>query len=218
MAARSMSPARDPRGAAGETFAAPDAERLVSDVETLKAISDPLRLRILETMVTAPGAAWSVKELAAALAVPQTRLYHHIELLVERDLLRSAEQRVVSGIIETRYRLAALSLRLDPHLVRRGGAGESAARDVLTTIFDEVRQDILRLFGTSNPEGEEPLDRPLVSRGVARLTPERARELRDRLVALCEEYDGPSDDPAARTYRTLIAMYADPAPGDPSVG
>lgn len=191
---------------------APDAERLISDVETLKAISDPLRIRILETMVTRSDAAWSVRELAASLEVPQTRLYHHVELLVERDLLRSAEQRVVSGIIETRYRLAALSLRLDPHLISAGGAGQSAARDMLMTIFDETRRDVERLLADPKLDGEAPVDRPLVSRGVARLTPEHARELRDRIVAIVDEFDGLSDEPTAKTYRTLIAMYADPAP------
>src|ERR1043165_9400136 len=88
--------------------APPEAERLISDAETLKALSDPLRLRILETMVTRAAEPWSVKELATAMGVPQTRLYHHIDLLVERDLIRAAAQRVVSGIIETRYRIAAL--------------------------------------------------------------------------------------------------------------
>ena len=32
--------------------AEPATERIISDVETLKALSDPVRLRILETMVT----------------------------------------------------------------------------------------------------------------------------------------------------------------------
>ena len=197
---------------------APDAERLISDVETLKAISDPLRIRILETMVTRPDAAWSVKELATALDVPQTRLYHHVELLVECDLLRSAEQRVVSGIIETRYRLGALSLRLDPQLIGAGGAGESAARDMLATIFDETRRDLERVLADPRVGQREPAERPLVSRGLARLTPDRSRELRSRLEALLAEYDGPSDDPAASTYRLLIAMYADPASKEASHG
>src|SRR5260221_4797110 len=91
----------------------PEPERIVSDVETLKALSDPLRLKILETMVAHVEVGWTAKELAAALGVPQTRLYHHIELLLERDLIRLASQRVVSGIIESRYRVAALSFRLD---------------------------------------------------------------------------------------------------------
>src|SRR5689334_6448391 len=66
----------------------PAAEFVISDVETLKAISDPLRLRILETMVSRRDAQWTVKELATHLEVPQTRLYHHVELLLERDLIR----------------------------------------------------------------------------------------------------------------------------------
>src|SRR3954462_4761918 len=74
----------------------PEAERIVSDPETLRALSDPLRLRILETMVTRVDDAWSVKEPAGPLAVPQPRLYHHVELLLERDLIRPAAQRLVS--------------------------------------------------------------------------------------------------------------------------
>ena len=218
MTARSASAPAAPENASGEAFAAPEAERLISDVETLKAISDPLRLRILEAMVARPDAAWSVKELAAALDVPQTRLYHHIELLVERDLLRSAEQRVVSGIIETRYRLGALSLRLDPALVGAGGAGASAARDMLATVFDETRHDLERVLAQRGAGEDDPAGRPLVTRGMARLTPERAAELRARLEALFAEYDGPSDDPSATTFRLLIALYADPASKEASRG
>jgi len=189
----------------------PDPERLVSDVETLKAISDPLRLRILEAMVTRPGDAWSVKELAATLSVPQTRLYHHIELLAERDLIRAAEQRVVSGIIETRYRLAALSLRLDPGLMGAGGAGESAAREMLVTVFDETRRDLELVLADPTAGDQQRPDRPLVNRGAARLTPAQAAELRARLQGLMAEYDSQSDDPSASTYRMLVAMYADPS-------
>lgn len=195
---------------------APDTERLISDVETLKAISDPLRLRMLEAMVARSDDAWSVKELARALDVPATRLYHHVELLVEVDLLRAAEQRVVSGIIETRYRIAALSLRLDPALVGAGGAGESAARDMLTTIFDETRRDLDLVMARPLPADDDPVRRPFVTRGLARLGPARARELRDRLQALLAEYEGP-DDADPTNYRLLIALYADPAK-EPSHG
>ena len=59
----------------------PVAERVISDVETLKALSDPVRLRILETMVTAADEAWTVKRLAKALDTNSTKLYHHINIL-----------------------------------------------------------------------------------------------------------------------------------------
>ena len=119
----------------------PVAERQISDVETLKALSDPLRLRILELMTTGADQAFTVKRLAAALEVSQTKLYHHINLLVERELIRPVGTRVVSGIIETRYRVAQLSVKLDHRLL----AGDSPAlHHILTTVFDGARDDIER--------------------------------------------------------------------------
>ena len=167
-------------------------------------------VRLLEVMVTRQDPAWSVKELAAALGVPQTRLYHHIELLGERGLLRAVEQRVVSGIIETRYRVAARSFQLD----RRLFAGDTdEAREILAGMLDAV-------FGRAREEVEEAvradatilaketaLHRQLfLSRGLARLSPTRAEELRERLRALEEEFDH-DDTPDARPYGFVVALY-----------
>jgi hypothetical protein len=89
---------------------------------------------------------------------------------------------------------------------------------MLATIFDETRRDLVRVLADPRVGEREPSERPLVTRGLARLTPDQARELRSRLEALLAEYDGPSDDPAAATYRLLIAMYADPASKEASRG
>jgi DNA-binding transcriptional ArsR family regulator len=190
----------------------PEAERLISDAETLKALSDPLRLRILETMVTRAAEPWSVKELATAMGVPQTRLYHHIDLLVERDLIRAAAQRVVSGIIETRYRIAALSMRLDPKLLSGDGADGAGANAVVATVLDTARSEIAGALRAASlaPDGTTAPDRPLLSRGVALLTPARAAELRARIDALTAEYESDPSDPEAQPYGMLIAMYAVP--------
>src|SRR5215831_18105857 len=45
----------------------------------------------------------SVKELAAALSEPQTKLYRHVKHLESAGLIRAVATRVVSGIIEQRY-------------------------------------------------------------------------------------------------------------------
>ena len=100
--------------------AEPATERVISDVETLKALSDPVRLRILETMVTAADETWTVKRLAAAMGVGPTKLYHHVNILEEREFIRVAGTRVVSGIIETSYRIAQLTVRLDRALLTGG--------------------------------------------------------------------------------------------------
>lgn len=214
--------------AAQASDAAPDAERIVSDVETLKALSDPLRLKILETMVARTNAAWTAKELAAELAVPQTRLYHHIELLLERDLIRLASQRVVSGIIESRYRVAALSFRLDHRLLSSDPSLHDAGGDLLHTVFDSAREEVGRALHDylashpdaatdGDPAGTEA-DRPLMTRGLAMLPPARAAEFRSRLLALMAEYDTDAKLPDAVPWGFLIALYRVPTPtpqGDP---
>jgi DNA-binding transcriptional ArsR family regulator len=195
---------------------APQAELIVSDAETLRAIADPLRLAILEVMVTRAAEPWSVKELAAALAVPQTRLYHHIDLLVERDLIRPASQRLVSGIVETRYRVAALSLRLDPQRLSREDAAETTAA-LVANLLDAARNELLAALRAAPADSNDPApDRPLVTRGMARLTPERAAELRARLVELVAEFDD-ADGPDAVPYGFLLGFYRATIPaGDPT--
>ena len=196
----------------------PDAERVISDVETLRALSDPLRLRILEVMVQRPDTPWTVKELAATLNVPQTRLYHHIELLLERDMIRAVERRVVQGIIETRYRVAALSLRLDKRLFRSGSPEDDAAvHEVLLSIFDSARDEIEESLraGAIDTSDDAPTERrPLLSKGLARLSPAHAIEFRERLKALLDEYEHDKidpDDPDGLFFGMFIAFYPLPA-------
>jgi DNA-binding transcriptional ArsR family regulator len=192
----------------------PEAERLVSDPETLKALSDPLRLRILETMVARVDEPWSAKELAVRLDVPQTRLYHHIELLLERDLIRAAEQRIISGIIETRYRVAAMSLRLDRRLLSSDSSIHDAARELLHTVFDTSRDEIARALNApggsmagAEGEGSLALDPPLLTRGLARLTPARAGEFRERLEALIREFESEDESATTEMWSLLVAFY-----------
>lgn len=194
----------------------PLAERLISDVDTLRALSDPIRLRILEVMTAEPDATFTVKRLASILGTSQTRLYHHVNQLAERELIAPAGQRVVSGIIETSYRVGQRNLRLDRRLL---AADASTMHDTLTTIFEGARDDIesgLRAGTISTSEDAEPASKLLLARGLARLTTERAAELRDRLVALFEEFaaDGDGAAPGLPAYGLVLSMYAMPDPAD----
>jgi DNA-binding transcriptional ArsR family regulator len=198
----------------GEDTFQPLAERIISDVETLKAISDPVRLRILETMVTSADEAWTVKRLAAALGTNPTKLYHHINILEERQLIVVGGTRVVSGIIETSYRIAQLSLRLDRALL--SGAGDdvrSSVHDVLAVIFDSVRDEIERALASGLVKSsDDPLSELLI-RGLTMLPAERVAELRARLRELLEEFDvaGPDQvEPGSLPFGYLIAVYPFP--------
>ena len=199
----------------------PQDVRMIGDIESLRAISDPTRLRILETMVQRQDPAWSVKELAAEIGVPPTRLYHHVEQLLERDLIRPVERRIVSGIIETRYRVVAKSFQLDRRLL----AGDSEAQrqvlhDTLVTVFDTARNEIEEAIrsGVIDTAEDAPAERRVVlSRGIARLSPARAAELRERIKALEDEF-GEEPDPGADAYGVVFAVYPMPRPDEAAGG
>ena len=209
-----------PQGTAGPADAAlhdepPLSERVIADVETLKALSDPLRLRIVEAMVTRVEEPWTVKELSTLLGVPQTRLYHHMDLLLERDLIRPVERRVVSGIIETRYRIAQLSLKLDRRLFSADTREQAAVmHDVLQTVFDRSREEIetaIRVGAIDTIDDALPERKLLLSKGLVRLRASRAAKLREQLLDLietAEREDDADDDPAERLpFGSLLALY-----------
>ena len=199
----------------------PDLEqeevRYIRDVETLRAISDATRMRILETMVQRRDPAWSVKELAAALELPPTRLYHHVELLLERDLIRPVERRVVSGIIETRYAASARNFQLDRALFAAGSdEGLAVLHETLRAVFDTARSELelaIRLGAVDAAADAPPHRRLFLSRGLAKLSPERATELRERLTALLEDYGDDDSSPEAIAWGLVVALYPMPATG-----
>jgi DNA-binding transcriptional ArsR family regulator len=192
---------------------APAAERVISDVETLKALSDPVRLRILETMGQAADEDWTVKRIATALGVGPTKLYHHVAILEEREFIRVAGTRVVSGIIETRYRIAQLNVRLDRALLSGSGTADEASQavdEMLWSIFDAAREDVGRALrsGSMQLDPAGGPSRGILRQDLKRLSPARSAELKDRLVALLDEFDeDPENDPDGTPIGLLVALY-----------
>jgi DNA-binding transcriptional ArsR family regulator len=186
----------------------PMAEMRISSTDALRAISDPTRMRILEAMVQRQDPPWSVKEVAAALGVPQTRLYHHVDQLLAHGLIRAVEQRVVSGIIETRYRAAALSFQLDRRLFTGGDDAGAILHDTLVTVFDTARDEIEAAMRSADPDQIATDGQPqmTLSRSIARLSPARAGVLHARLAALVAEF-GDEEDPDGHPVGLVVAAY-----------
>ncbi|MER5738600.1 helix-turn-helix domain-containing protein [Streptomyces sp. NPDC002262] len=193
--------------------------REVDDVETLKALSDPLRLAILRTMMSDVRAAHRVKDIARLLDQPPTRLYRHIKVLESAGLIKVAQTRMVSGIQESQYQVAQFALRLSRDLLAApGNAGDLA--DAFAATLNDFRDRLVRdiISGRFQPEPEaeakpDPLG-PMVVALDRRLTPERATEFRSRLAALMEEFNRPDDEEKAVVPVEFLMMFW--APKDPA--
>ena len=119
----------------------------------------------------------------------------------------------MSGIIETRYRIAQLSVRLDHALLSGSGpADETAAAmdEVVRSIFDTAREDVGRAIraGAMRLDAAAEPGRGMLRQDLTRLNPARAAELRDRLVELLAELEPePDGDPDGQPFGLLLALY-----------
>lgn len=191
------------RRSAGGT---PATEMVISDIEQLKAISDPLRLRVVELMGEAPVRAWTAKELAERLAMKQTALYHHLTLLEQRGFIRVAGTRVVSGILEKRYAVVALSFKVDRSLLAGGGA--DAMSGVLDAVFEKARNEILAgqragLLDLSEKEFERR--RMALWASHVRLSPASVKKVMRQIEKLADVDE--LEDPDGTEYGLMMAFY-----------
>src|SRR3954463_9856403 len=139
--------------------------RVVADAAALKALADPLRLHMLEGLATGPARRGAGKEPAAKMHQPVTRLYHHMKLLEAANLVNDAETRIVSGIVEHRYRCAQRSIKLDERMF--GGADtRDASIATVSGIVEQAREDLEAYL--RRPDADT--DRVTMGRALARLT------------------------------------------------
>jgi DNA-binding transcriptional ArsR family regulator len=174
--------------------------RAVSDVETLKALADPTRLAILGALMVDRGGAlpvMSVKELAAELGEPQTKLYRHIKHLEAARLIHAVASRVVSGIVEQRYQACQSDLMLGADLTATQKASQEAEATVAAA-FDLYRSQFFAarragLIGDATPSelGSELYRRGTLSVCVARVPVTRAAAIREELQRIADELNQP---------------------------
>ncbi len=183
----------------------------IRDAETMKVISDPLRLRLFGLLQGAPR---TVKELAAELDVAPTRLYYHMNQLESLGLIEVAETRVVAGIIEKHYRASASRIAIDRAIFNPGVAPvDQAVEAMLTGILDGSRDAIREIVrrGLVDPQIESPGEGGLLlGRRWLRLTQAESGEFYDRLIDLLNEFEGrhqTGSDDEVDTYEALLGLY-----------
>jgi hypothetical protein len=205
-------PPRDRQPGGGGAFVPPD-QLVIGDLETLRVLADPLRMRIMEAFARDADLPQTVKRVAGTLGESITKLYYHVNLLEERGLLLMVESRVVSGIIEKRYQPVARSITVNRTVL--GGSTDAGVTDALGAaigaLLDSLREDVVGgiregriLTGPDVPAHQ----RAVIARTVGRLSPARAETFHERLGQLLMEFDRIDDvGPDAQPYAMSIAFY-----------
>ncbi|MFI9510503.1 Rv2640c family ArsR-like transcriptional regulator [Nocardia sp. NPDC052566] len=103
---------------------APVAAALVDDAAALevalrlKAIADPARVKLMSLLLTTPTGEQSTKDLAAAVALAESTVSHHLGQLRNAGLIESDRRGMSVHHRARREALSALCVVLDPGCCR----------------------------------------------------------------------------------------------------
>jgi DNA-binding transcriptional ArsR family regulator len=179
----------------------------INDLETLKIITDPTRLSIIEAL----GEPRSVTEIAESLDVPRTRLYHHIKLLEEHGLIRVASTRKKGALAEKLYEPSARSFTPGQDLLESED-GPERVEAIVTAVLDSTREDLRRslLKHWVKRQPDDPEETSLM-RSLVRLEPEEAERFIGEFTELMERYQSLHRDEeasdATRMYALTLVFY-----------
>ncbi len=157
----------------------------IDDVETMEMLADATRIQILE-LAMVPR---SVSEIADAMDVPRTRLYHHVKLLEEAGMLAVAETRPAGAMTEKIYQVAAFSFKPSDELMNTA-APKDQAEAIMTSLLGTSKADFIRAvseerFGLNR--GTRPRKVSL-GRRLGMMTEDQLDTFIEELEALCEKY------------------------------
>ena len=175
-------------------------------LEQMRALSHPLRLRLLELFGEHPR---TTKQAAEALGESPTKLYHHVAALERAGLVRLRETRQNRGTTEKYFEVTQSQLlaKTDDAALLRDEATQAAIGVVL---FDQAREELVRALSTSPRPGTV-----VAVRGILRLSRAEAKRLRKELVALLTRASKACESAAkSRTKRRRYTLTIALLPAD----
>lgn len=124
---------------------------MIEDVETLKVITDPLRLEILELLSLEPH---TVKYVADSLGLSSSRLYYHFNLLESKKMISVVDTKTVNNMIEKYYWNAADDYEINNEILTFSNEVdmEDLNRLVAATL-DATRDDFIRSLQAKHSHG-----------------------------------------------------------------
>ncbi|MDJ0769231.1 MAG: helix-turn-helix domain-containing protein [Ilumatobacter sp.] len=175
------------------------------DLELIADVTHPVRGSIVRRLHQPR----TVAELADLLDVPVTRLYHHVNRLEERGLIRVVATRRVAAVTERRYQVVARSYRIAPELFHTMDDREMAI--AMGSLFDVAKLGLQReIEGGGYRNVTAPEEHSCLSLGEISVSPARRAELLRRLTDIVREFGSDTDEDAPDATRMTLFVAAYP--------
>lgn len=154
----------------------------IESTDSLKVIAHGLRMQLMHLLKYAK----TVKELAEAVNITQTKLYYHINLLEEHGLIEVVDTNIVSGIIEKQYQAVARKYAVSHQLL---GDENTAPARLLDTILASVRDDFERGYSAGLITLDPNTRKHEMLRTTVKMNRTDIPAFQEELVALIRKFD-----------------------------
>jgi DNA-binding transcriptional ArsR family regulator len=189
---------------------------VVQDLETLRVLTDPLRLQILEVLNREPQQ--TVGQVAEKLGLASSRLYYHFNMLEEHGLIEVVETRTVSNMIEKLYGVTAEEIEFNKELLNFSlESGKENIVKIIASSLDSVREDMMRSlqarkYNLERGEKEFPREMTLINT-KKRLKDEAFQAFTERIKKLLNEFgDMPEEEEGGEDVNVYsLACYLYPS-------
>ncbi len=180
---------------------------VLTNLDQLRAFADPLRIRLIEELAAHE---LPVAGLALALGVPVTRLYHHVDLLLQAGLIEVARQVRRRGVEERVFRAAAREYRLDGNLLEvvpgRARSGESIL-PLARSVLGGALEDLIEGINTGRVLPSKRGCGLLLQGRRIRLSADGFEALAEELPKWLEDFLGRYRTTGAGEYRIVFAAF-----------
>ena len=172
------------------------AQLVINTAQQFKAISDPMRSRILGIIQNQPATA---KQIADSLGASPGAIGHHLHVLEAAGLAQIVARRLVRGIVANYYTRTARIFTYD--LPREVAGDTSINLDIIAKAYEELAE------AEANKEIEV---HQCSSFPHIRLSPERARYYFERIKTLINDILKETPDPDGKVFGILASMFMAP--------
>ena len=173
------------------------AQLVINTAQQFKAISDPIRSRILGIIQNQPATA---KQIADILGASPGAIGHHLHVLEAAGLAQVVARRLIRGIVANYYTRTARIFKYD--LPREVTGNTSINLDIIAKAYEELAEAEAHMEEDVNQCAGFP---------HVRLSPERVKYFSERLQSLVDDVLSEASDPNGKVYGILVSMFMAPA-------
>lgn len=163
---------------------------IIDNLQQLKALSDPLRAKIMMQLVMRP---YTGKQLSEILDIPRGKVHYHLKDLEKNKLIEIVKTEEKNGIVQKFYQAVASDFQISEELLPQRTEVGNATKQLMYGILERAKQAVktapLDVFETKKLN-EDPLERSFISTTwELEATEEQFKQWKKKYEALIKELD-----------------------------